>query len=52
MDWGGANSRFVGFVFVGAAQLLDQRALGPSVIKRIRHIDVEYITHTTSHACG
>ena len=27
-------------------------ALRPSVIKRIRHIDVKYITHIASHACG
>ena len=44
-DWGGANSRFLGLVSVGAARSLDQTALRPSVIKRIRQIDVKYITH-------
>ena len=48
MDWGGANSRFLGLVSVGAAQSLDQTTLRPSVIKKIRHIDVKYITHITS----
>ena len=43
--------RFLGLVSVGAAQSLDQMALRPSVIKRIRHIDVTYITHIASHAC-
>ena len=52
MDWGGANSRFLGLVSVGAARSLDQTTLRPSVIKRIRHIDVKYITHNASHACG
>ena len=52
MDWGGANSRFLGLMSVGAARSLDQTALRPSVIKRIRHIDVKYITHIDSHACG
>ena len=52
MDWGGANSGFLGLVSVGAAQSLDQTALRPSVIKRICHIDVKYITHIASHACG
>ena len=42
MDWGGANSRFLGLVSVGAARSLDQTALRPSVIKRIRHSDVKY----------
>ena len=51
MDWGGANTRFLGLMSVGAAQSLDQTALRPSVIKRIRHIDVKYITHIASHAC-
>ena len=32
---GGANSRFLGLVSVGAAQSLDQTTLRPSVIKRI-----------------
>ena len=41
MDLGGANSRFFGLVFVGAARSLDHTALRPSVIKRIRHIDVK-----------
>ena len=52
MDWGGANSRFLGLVSVGAARSLDRTALRPSVIKRIRHIDVKCITHIASHACG
>ena len=47
-DWGGANSRFLGFVSVGAAQSLDQTALRLSVIKKIRQIDVKYITHMQS----
>ena len=47
-DWGGANSRFLGIVSVGAAQSLDQMPLRPSVIKRIRRIDVKYITHQQS----
>ena len=52
MDWGGANSRLLGLVSVGAAQSLDQTALRPFVIKGIRHIEVKYITHTASQACG
>ena len=48
MDWGGANSRCLGLVSVGAARSLDQTALRPSVIKRIRQIDVKYITHMQS----
>ena len=44
-DWGDANSRFLGLVSVGAAQSLDQTAFRPSVIQRIRQIDVKYITH-------
>ena len=58
MDWGGANSRFLGLVYVWAARSFDQTALRPSVIKRIRQIDVKYITHITiyhislrEHAC-
>ena len=47
-DWGGANSRFLGLVSVGAARSLDQTALRPSVIKRIRQNDVKYITHMQS----
>ena len=47
-DWGGANSRFLGLVYVGAARSFDQTALRPSVIKRIRQIDVKYITHMQS----
>ena len=47
-DWGGANSRFLGLVSVGEAQSFDQTALRPSVIKRIRQIDVKYITHMQS----
>ena len=47
-DWGGANSRFLGLVPVGAAQPLDQTALRPSVIKKICQIDVKYITHMQS----
>ena len=47
-DWGGANSRFLGLVSVGAARSFDQTPLRPSVIKRIRQIDVKYITHITS----
>ena len=52
MDWVGANSRFLGLVSVGAVRSLDQTALRPSVIKIIRHIDVKYIAHIASHACG
>ena len=48
MDWGGANSRFLGLVSEGAARSLDQMALRPSVIKRIHQIDVKYITHMQS----
>ena len=48
MDWGDANSRFFGLVSVGAAPSLDQTALRPFVIKRIRQIDVKYITHMQS----
>ena len=48
MDCGGANSRFLGLVSVWAARSFDQTALRPSVIKRIRQIDVKYITHITS----
>ena len=44
----GANSRFLGLVSVWAARSFDQMALRPSVIKRIRQIDVKYITHITS----
>ena len=47
-DWGGANLRFLGLVYVGAAQSLNQTALRPSVIKRIHQIDVKYITHMQS----
>ena len=47
-DWGGANSKFLGLVSVGAARSLDQTALRPSVIKRIRQIDVKYITQMQS----
>ena len=47
-DWGGANSRFLGLVSVGAARSFDQTALRPSVIKRIRQIDVKYITYMQS----
>ena len=36
----------------GAARSLDQTALRPSVIKRIRHIDVKYITHIAGRASG
>ena len=48
MDWGGANSRFLVSVSVGEARSLDQTALRPSVIKRIRQIHVKYITHMHS----
>ena len=48
MDWGGANSRFLGLVSVGAARSLDQTALRPSVIIRISQIDAKYITHMQS----
>ena len=44
-DWGGAKSRLMGLVSVGAARSFDQTALRPSVIKIIRQIDVKYITH-------
>ena len=47
-DWGGANSRLLGLVSVWAARSFDQTTLRPSVIKRIRQIDVKYITHITS----
>ena len=47
-DWGGANSRFLGLVSVGAARSLDQTVLRPCVIQRIRQIDVKYITHMQS----
>ena len=47
-DWGGANSRFLGLVSVWAARSFDQTTFRPSVIKRIRQIDVKYITHITS----
>ena len=47
-DWGGANSRFLGLVYVGAARSIDQTALRPSVTNIIRQIDVKYITHTQS----
>ena len=47
MDWGGANSRFLGLVSVWAARSFDQTALRPSVIKRIRQIDVKYITQAS-----
>ena len=40
-DWGGANSRFLGLVSVGAARSFDQTALRPSVIKIIRQIDAK-----------
>ena len=45
MDWGGANSRFLGLVSVWAARSFDQTALRPSVIKRIRQIDVKIHKH-------
>ena len=45
---GGANSRFLGLVSVGAARSLDQTAFRPSGIKIIRQIDVKYITHMQS----
>ena len=48
MDWGGANSRFLGLMSVWAARSFDQTELRPSVIKRIRQINVKYITHITS----
>ena len=55
MDWGGANSRFLGLVSVWAARSFDQTALRPSVIKRIRQIDVKYISQASvslrEHAC-
>ena len=35
-----ANSRFLGLVSVWAARSFDQTALRPSLIKRIRQIDV------------
>ena len=47
MDWGGANSRFLGLVSVWAARSFDQTALRPSVIKRIRQIDVKYISQAS-----
>ena len=47
-DWGGTNWRFLGLVSVGPARSSDQTVLRPSVIKRIRQIDVKYITHMQS----
>ena len=47
-DWRADNLRFLGLVSVWAALSLDQTALRPSVIKRIRQIDVKYITHMQS----
>ena len=47
-DCGGANSRFLGLVSVGAARSLDQTAFRPYVINIIRQIDVKYITHVQS----
>ena len=47
MDWGGANSRFLGLVSVWAARSFDQTALRPSVIKRIRQIDVKHISQAS-----
>ena len=47
-DWGGANSRFLGLVTVGEARSSDQTSSRPSVIKKIRQIDVKYITHMQS----
>ena len=44
-DWGGTNSIFLGLVSVGEVRSFDQTALRPSVIQRIRQIDVRYITH-------
>ena len=46
--WGGANSRFLELVSVGAARSLDQTALRLFVIKRIREIDGKYITQIQS----
>ena len=46
--WRGANSRFLGFVYVGAARSLDQNGIETVCIKRIRQIDVKYITHMKS----
>ena len=37
-DWGDANSRFLALVYVGAARSIDQTALRPYVIKRIRQM--------------
>ena len=40
---------------MGVARSLDKTALRPSVIKRIRQIDVQYITHMQSvfaEKCG
>ena len=47
-DWGDDNLRLLGLVSVGVAQSLDQTALRPYVIKRIRQIDLKYITHMQS----
>ena len=52
MNWGGANSRFLGLVSVWAAQSLDQTALRQYVIKIIRQNDVKYITHMQSVLAG
>ena len=51
MDWGGANSRFLGLVSVWAARSFDQTALRPSVIKRIRQIDVKIHNNNNNNIC-
>ena len=48
MDWGGANSRFLGLVSVWAARSFDQTALNRLSSKESVKIDVKYITHITS----
>ena len=48
MDWGCGNLRFLGLVYVGAARSLDQTALRPSVIKRVRQMTLKDITHMQS----
>ena len=48
MDWGGANSGFLGLVCVWVVRSFDQMVLRRFVIKRISQIDVKYITHITS----
>ena len=47
-DWRGANSRFLGLVFVGAARSLDQNGIEIVCHKKNPSNDVKYITHMQS----